>query len=235
MRIAICEDLTNDSDYLFNLLSEYFLKNSLVADIDIFSNSKDFIRNFKKYKYQIIFQDIYMDEFNGIDIAKSVRNIDDEVSIIFTTTSLEHGIESYQVDATYYIVKPVLMEELEKAMDKCQDIINLYARTIEVMENRKLINIRLKDINYVEAMRHNSIIYLKDNKLDINISFGKLSNKLNVYPFIITHRSYIVNLINVIDIDDNNFVMTNGDYVPISKTYREDVDKAFREFFWSNS
>lgn len=233
MRIAICEDIKADSQYLYSLIKEYLKINSLIADIDIYSSSKSFIENFEKDKYQIIFQDIYMDDFNGIETAKLIKQIDEEVSIIFTTTSLDHGIESYQVDATYYIVKPVLKDELTKSMLKCQDIIDCYAKTIEVMQNRQLINIRLKDINYIEAMGHNSIIYLDYDEIKINLSFGKLVKQLNNYPFIVSHRSYLVNLTNVIDKDENLFFMKNGDSVPISKTYSKEANDAFREFFWN--
>ena len=233
MRIAICEDIKADSQYLYSLIKEYLKINSLIADIDIYSSSKSFIENFEKNKYQIIFQDIYMDDFNGIETAKKKKKVDEEVSIIFTTTSLDHGIESYQVDATYYIVKPVLKDELTKSMLKCQDIIDCYAKTIEVMQNRQLINIRLKDINYIEAMGHNSIIYLDYDEIKINLSFGKLVKQLNNYPFIVSHRSYLVNLTNVIDKDENLFFMKNGDSVPISKTYSKEANDAFREFFWN--
>lgn len=234
MKIAICEDLLIDSTHLHNLIIDYSKMHGLDVKVDVFSNGEKFLKIFKAGDYQIVFLDIYMTEsgITGMDVAKTIRETDMDISIIFTTMSLEHGVSSYQVDANYYIVKPVSKAEFEKAMDKCKEKIEIYGKTIEFMVNRESMNIRLRDIYYLEAMFHNTIIYTNYGEFSPNIALSKLSDQLGGFPFIQCHRSYVVNLLHVSDMDSNSFTMSNGDIVPISKGLKKIAQSEFRKYFF---
>lgn len=234
MKIAICEDLKIDSEHIYKLIEEYAKVNRLNVDIDVYFNGEDFLKNFKPDLYQIVFLDIYMDKsgITGMDVAKKIRKTDADVAIIFNTMSLEHAVSSYQVDANYYIVKPVTKNEFNKAMDKCKEKINLYGTTIEIMVNRELIKICLKDIYCLEAMSHNTIIYTSHGDFSPNMTIGNLKDQLGGYPFISCHRSYIVNLLHVVDLDNNDFILSNKQRVPISKGLKKHAQDEFRKFFF---
>lgn len=234
MRIAICDDRMEDSARLSALLRDYLDENSLTADVELFTSGEALLEAALPGKYQIIFQDIYMDEngVTGMQAAEIIRERDDEVSIIFTTTSVEHGPQSYAVDAAYYIVKPVDTEKLRKALEKCRAQLDCYARTIEITVNRQPQRIRLRDIYYAEVFRHDALLRTVSGELKARMTFGELMELLGGFPFIPCHRSYVVNLAHVADLRGTDFIMKNGDNAPISKTYQEQAEKAFREFFW---
>jgi len=216
------------------MLGDYLAANSLDADIDIFHSGEELLAAFKPGKYQILFQDIYMEErsLNGIQTAEKIREIDDEISIIFSTTSEAHGVASYKLDAAYYIVKPVEKAEFEKALHKCREQINRYARTIEVTQNRKSVTIRLRDIYYAEVYAHNVLLHTTSGEVKISASLGEVKEKLGGTPFVTCHRSYIVNLSHVDEMLEYDFLMKNGGKVPIGRTYAQDVKEAFERYFW---
>ena len=236
MNIAVCEDLEDDSARLCVLLKGYLKTGGLVAAIDVFTSGEDLLKAFSPGKYQIIFQDIYLDKngISGMKVAEKIRERDSEVSIIFTTTSVEHGPTSYEVKADYYIVKPVDKERLGKALDRCRAQLDRYARTIEVSTNWQVMKIRLRDIYYAEVMKNNVILHTMSGAVVTRMSFGELLHKLEGSSFATCHRSYVVNLIHVADMRDNSFILKNGSQVAISRTYTESAKQAFREFFWES-
>lgn len=235
MKIAICEDIEEDIRHLNDLLSEYLKVNFLVAEIEIFKSGEQLLEHFEEGEFQIIFQDIYMKktELNGMETVKKIRNLDTDVAIIFTTTSIEHGIESYQVDATHYIVKPVLKEELTIAMRKCHEKIDLYAKYVAITKNRQKFRIRLCDIYYIEACQRHTFIYIKNSEFKINLPFHEfIKAYVSDYPFVPCHRSYVVNLSHISDLCEMDFVFKDKRRVPISKTFFKSAQDAFHKHFW---
>ncbi|WP_313164559.1 LytTR family DNA-binding domain-containing protein [Sedimentibacter sp.] len=231
MRIAICDDIKGDVVHLHELLKEYLYTNSLDADIDTFESGEALLSAFEPGKYQIIFQDIYMNGMTGMEVAEQIRETDKDVAIILTTASLEHGIASYKVNAAYYIVKPVEQTNLTQGMARCHEHVNQYAKVIEIMENRQSVRLRLRDIFYVESQKRACVFQTATEEIKTNSSIDKIAGQLNGFPFVRCHRSFIVNLLHVADMLNQDFVMESGAKVPISKSCHAAAKKAFKEFF----
>ena len=232
MRIAICEDRTEDVSRLSKLLVRCLRSEGLEADVDVFSSGEALLKSFKPGKYQIIFQDIYLkqDGINGMKTAERIRNIDDAVSIIFTTTSTEHGPTSYEVKADYYIVKPVDKERLEKALSRCKSQIDRYARTIDISTNWQSMKLRLKDVYYAEVIKNNVVFHTMTGAIVSRMTFADLLEKLDGSSFIHCHRSYVVNLVHAADIRDSSIILNNGAQIAISRTYEKQTKQAFKKF-----
>lgn len=231
MKIAICDDLEKDIARLSGILGEYLSANGLDADVDIFTSGEALIKAFQPGKYQIIFQDIYMGGMTGMQVCEKIRETDRDVSLILTTTSLEHGIASYKVNAAYYIVKPVDSAELAQAMEKCRSQIERFAKTIEVIENRQPVRIRLRDIYFVESQSRECVFTTASGEVRTNAAIDTMAERLGGFPFLRCHRSFIVNLLHISDMTQKDFVMDNGRTVPISKAYQVDSRKMFKEYF----
>jgi len=236
MRIAICEDLQKDRDRLTDLISDYINANGLEAEIDMFTSGEALLEAFLPGKYQMLFQDVYLDRngINGVQATEKIRETDSEVSIIFTTTNSEIGPASYDVSAAYYIIKPVEKDNLRKAMDKCRVQLDRYAKTIEVTVNRQPTKIRLRDICYVEVFRHNTLLHMTTGEVKTSAAFSELSQILSGGSFLLCHRSFIVNFVHVANMQDKDFIMKNGVRVPISNTYLDEAKKTFQAYFWED-
>ncbi len=99
MRIAICDDLKEDREYLSCALKEYFFENDMNMEVDIFRSGEEFLEKADSKNYDLMFLDIYMESITGVNVVRKVRETNSKSQIIFTTTSLEHGADSYEVDA----------------------------------------------------------------------------------------------------------------------------------------
>ena len=236
MRIAICEDHPGDSVRLRKLLTEYLKAGGLEASIEVFNSGEALLDAFSPGKYQIVFQDIYLDQngVSGMKAVEKIRETDSEVSIIFITNSLEHGPASYEVKADYYIVKPVDKERLEKALDRCHAQLDRYARTIEISTNRQAMKIPLKDIYYAEVIKNNIILRTSSGAIITRMTFTELLEKLTGSSFVPCHRSYVVNLLHVADMQGSDFILKDGVRVPVSRTYAERADQAFKRYIFDD-
>lgn len=232
MRIAICEDLPEDAARLREVLTHYLDINSLSADVDYFTSGEEFLAAFMPGKYHIIFMDIYMKEggLTGMQTAEKVREADQEAAVILTTNSNEFGIPGYKV-AVYYIVKPVEENEFAAAMGRCRTQVQQFAKTIEVMEDRQPVRIRLRDIYFIESLRRTCVFTLAAGEITAaNLLIEGLIEKVGGFPFCQCHRSYIINLVHVKDMLEKDFLLKNDRKVPISKTYQAEAYRAFKEY-----
>ena len=234
MKIAICEDNTKEARQLEEALTRYLEANSLSAEIDIFVNAEDFLSEFEPGKYQIIFMDIYLkkDGKTGMDAAIKVREADKNAALIFVTQTEDYLRAGYSV-AVFYIVKPIKQEDMNAAMEKCQIQIENFAKTIEIIVNRQLLKIKLRDIYFIESIKKACVfVFAAGQVTAVNMSMDTLlDDKFEGVPFVRCHRSYIVNLLYVKDISKNDFILENGNRVPIGRTYQAAMRKAYKEYF----
>ena len=108
MNIAIVDDLKTDSDRLVGFIDTYMKQHNLqYGTLDRFSSGEDFLGAFTPGKYDLSFLDIYMDGITGMETAKRIRQTDHDCRIIFITTSPEFAVESYNVNASFYLLKPI--------------------------------------------------------------------------------------------------------------------------------
>lgn len=149
INIAICDDIIEELE----MVSSYVSKN--IKDLDIpfkissFREGQDLIENINssKQNFDIIFLDIYMKFSNGIDIARRIRDSDKECKIIFITSSKEHAIDSYDVRALYYILKPINEEKLTNAIKIAVESLNKENKQVIIMNkkgNYRIPYIRVK-------------------------------------------------------------------------------------------
>lgn len=146
LKIAVCEDETDQRNRLLTLLDESSIKNTY----SVFENGEKLLKVFEQGKYDLILMDIYMDsELTGVEVIRLIREKDKNIPVAFVTTSKEHTLESYRLSAIKYIEKPYSKEILEDtlylALLKKQDVPSLL-----VQKNRSIQKIPFADIIYIE-------------------------------------------------------------------------------------
>lgn len=197
--------------------------------IDSFENaeaaSEFMLHNF----VDLVFLDIQMPGVNGIDFAK---NISKTTLVIFTTAYSEYALDSYEVDAIDYLVKPIEEDRLEKAVQKAityhslllseekENIEDVEAEHIFVKSERKFFKVNYSDILFIEGLKDYVIIQTEAKKI---ITKMYLKNILELLPqsiFFRINRSYIVNL-QQIESFDNNDVFIKAYEIAIGNSYRD--------------
>jgi DNA-binding LytR/AlgR family response regulator len=231
MNCIIIDDEATSRTIIGELCSSY--KNLNV--VEVFSNAIEAIKYLNQNKTDLIFLDIHMPDFNGFDF---IRTLKDPPFIILTTADAEFAIQAFEYDCIVdYIVKPIKPERFKKSIQKVEGKLNekVTATTTEkeklqtvddfyVNINKRLIKIDIQSIYLVEAK--GDYIYLKtDNKnYTVHSTLKKIEEKLPDHMFLKIHRSYIININKIIDIEDNS-VLIEKDIVPVSRSNRPELMK----------
>lgn len=175
----------------------------------------------------LIFLDIQMPKLTGVNFLK---NLTDPPLVIFTTAFPEYAIEGYELNVLDYLLKPISFERFFKAVVKAQSFLNLKTKKealqdepyFFVKSNQKLEKIIIGDILYIEALANYVIIYTKNKKHIVYMSFKGIESQLPRSLFLKIHKSFIV-AINAIQTIDNDEMILDGHTLPISKSYRPTV------------
>lgn len=177
----------------------------------------------------LIFLDIQMPGINGMEFARSIPK---HTLIIFTTAYSEYALDSYEVDAIDYLVKPIDPAKFRKAVDKAityhsllldeeeKSVENVEDDCIFVKSDRRYFKVNLKDILFIEGLKDYVIIQMDGQRIITHLSMKTMHNLLPQRTFLRINRSYIVNR-NHIDSFDNNDVFIKQHEIAIGNSYRD--------------
>lgn len=233
IKIAIVEDEEQASSTLKNMMEKYREENtpSSVFDISIFSSAEAFLADYRDY--EVIFLDIQMGGMNGMDAAREIRKRDENVMIVFVTNMSQYAIESYEVEAYDFILKPVtygnFFMKFRRILKKLahtsnEEYISLNTR----FETRK---VKIKDILYIESYGHNIIFHL-ENGDEIKITGTTMNDwekKLKDYYFIRINSGFLVNL-KYTSAVRGEYVQVKDKELHISRSKRQNLMTAFARY-----
>ena len=195
-----------------------------------------------------IFIDINMPDLNGMDFVRSlaIRPI-----IVFTTAYSEYAIEGYKVDAVDYLLKPFGLDDFRRAAEKVKKQFELEARsyqqtipatpalssepdnddTLFLKTEHRMVRISISGIKYIEGMSEYLKIHLEDQKpVVVLYSMKKLEERLPSY-FMRIHRSYIINLKKIQEVNKNRVILDAQTYLPIGDLYRDQFTDYLQQRF----
>ncbi len=231
LRIAICDDSEKERDNLTNILSESNIKNIC----DVFTSGEDFLSEYKANKYDLIFMDIYMEQQTGVEVVTEIRKIEEDIPVVFATTSKEHALDSYRLDVLKYLEKPLQKKHVEQvlklAKEKKENVPKL---TLQI--NSTIVNIPFSEIVYLEQEASKVSIYKTDREiLSFRAKLADLLEELDPESFFACHKSYIVNFEHVINLDKELliFEMSDGGSVYIRRNTLSQVRKAYENYLFS--
>jgi two-component system LytT family response regulator len=211
----LVDDNKKDLDTLQVLLKPY----NEIKIIAQTTNSTEAIEIITTHKPDLIFLDIYMPEMNGFQLLDTIKPLNLDPCIIFTTLYDEYAIKAIRYSAFDFLVKPIDREELANAIDRFKN--NSEAKTKDQIKNRldnwysnkklkfntqhNLIFIEPKDIIYLKAnCNYTSIIMANNNEELISTNIGTLEKQLPSPPFFRVSRSAIINTNYMQKVDKKN-------------------------------
>ena len=224
--------IIDDEPLAAGLLKSYAEKTPFLHLTGTYGSAIEAMRELREHPVQLLFLDIQMPELSGTEFAKILPN---ETKVIFTTAFQQYAIEGYKVSALDYLLKPISYDDFLRAANKALDTFNTaqrqqaceHDRFIFVKSEYKLVRVSLDDILYIEGLKDYVRIYLQDGqKLMSLMSMKKLEEYLPRPEFLRTHRSYIVHMSRVEQIDRFRIVF-GSEFLPISDSYKDDVMEYF--------
>lgn len=224
--------IIDDEPLAAELLASYANKTPFLRLTGTYNSAINGIKDLRDNPVDLLFLDIQMPEMGGIEFAKILPK---ETKIIFTTAFGQYAIEGYKVNAIDYLLKPISYEEFLKASTKALELFSTIHKQDTYRQDRfmlvksdyKLMKVALDDILYIEGLKDYVRIYLTDGEKIMSLmNMKKLEEYLPCPEFMRTHRSYIVNMSKITVIDRFRIVFGNT-YIPISDSYKEEVQTYF--------
>lgn len=181
----------------------------------------------------LLFLDIRMPQLSGIDFLKTLKR---PPKVVFTTAYSEYALESYELDVTDYLMKPIPFDRFLKAVNKAFPPGESKTETAAVAEekkgdaflyfraDRKMVKVMLQDILYIESMKDYIRVFTTNGTIITKQSITSVEEMLPEKEFIRVHRSYIVSL-NSIKTFTSELIEIDKAEIPIGKLYRNEVLK----------
>lgn len=204
---------------------------NLLATFDNALSTFSFLR---ENQVDLIFLDIQMDEFTGIQLLETLK---DPPYVILTTAYDEYALKAYELDVIDYLMKPIPFERFVKGVEK------VYARFLKekqqhktpaetssvsnssqpeytfIKSGNKTVKVYFKKILYIEGMRDYLQIHTEDSRIMTLLNFKSMQELLDPKKFVRVHKSYIIS-VDKIDYIENNTLKIGDKLIPVSNTYK---------------
>ena len=231
INVAVVEDSAEDLSNCLNLLNKYAEEKKITFDIQTFESGDAFLMRFKS-QYDFIILDINLSAMNGIDVARNIREKDEEVIIMFATNLAKYATTGYEVDAIDFVLKPLTyasfylrLERVIKKINKKQDAF------LVVPSDGGFNKINLNDVLYVEVISHDIIFHMQSgNNITTSGTLKKYEEKLKDIWFIRCNSCYLVNAHKIKRVEKLDIQLVNNETIAISHPKKKSFMESFRKY-----
>ncbi|MGJ8735625.1 LytR/AlgR family response regulator transcription factor [Zobellia laminariae] len=211
-----------------------------VADLDVvgeFDNAIDAIKFLNQQDVDVVFLDIHMPGFSGVDFVQTLKNCP---KVVLTTSDTEFAIAAYEYEAIVdYMVKPLTADRFQKSIQKVKSALKKQPdfvpglntnvgtgaqaeQDLYINIDKRLIKLHFNEILVVKAQGDYIDITTENKEYRVHTTLKKVKDKLPEKIFLQIHRSYIINFSKIIDIEDNS-VLIKKMVIPISRSNRPEL------------
>ena len=196
-----------------------------------FTKPGEALKHLRKFPADLLFLDIQMPSMTGINLYQSVPQ---DMMVIFTTAFSEYAVQSYDLSAIDYLLKPIRKERFLKAAEKAKEFFEYThhvgtptERSLFIRVNYELVKVNFDDILYVEGLSDYLKIHLSnDQTLVPRMTMKEIAEKLPTSEFIRVHRSFIVPKSNIKQVKSRSLTIPERE-IPVGVTYAEELAKLF--------
>ena len=228
MLIAICDDNSADAEKIrFSLMD-------ITQDLEMkcFSTGTELIESVKSgNNYSVLFQDVYLEKESGIEVAKSVKELSPDTQVIFVTSSLDHAIDAFKVQATDYLVKPCSEADIVKAFARVSVKMNTkYSVPVVINTGKEIHVFHTEKVIKIESDRHYTVICCSNNRTErLLINFSYVA-ELFGNKFIEIRRGLLVNPRFIEKISGVNVILADGSSYILPKAKKDAVTAKYIEY-----
>ncbi|CAM4366923.1 LytR/AlgR family response regulator transcription factor [Zobellia nedashkovskayae] len=211
-----------------------------VADLDVvgeFDNAIDAIKFLNQQDVDVVFLDIHMPGFSGVDFVQTLKNCP---KVVLTTSDTEFAIAAYEYESIVdYMVKPITANRFQKSIQKVKSALKKQPAAVPNVStnpgtgaqaeqdlyiniDKRLIKLHFHEILVVKAQGDYIDITTENKEYRVHTTLKKIKDKLPEKIFLQIHRSYIINFSKIIDIEDNS-VLIKKMVIPISRSNRPEL------------
>ena len=234
--------LVDDEELARDLLKEFLEPHTDINIIAEAGKGKEAVQLINEMKPDLVFLDVQMPGMDGFEV---IEKLDHSPAIIFSTAYDQYALKAFEKNAVDYILKPLDQERLNKAVERIRERIgedtdlkslleslksgeDNYPNSLFVQKSEKYLNLNIEDITYLEASGDYTVVSTSDDQFLSSSGISRVESKLNPEKFIRIHRSTIINLDHLKEIEkhfNGGLVVTmkNGKKFSVSRTYTKKI------------
>lgn len=229
LKIIACDDDVAFLDRLHRMIDRWSTETGTAVDVALVTRGEDLLARHAASRADIILLDMIMPLVNGMDTARELRQSDTAVRLVFLTSSPEFALESYEVRAFDYLLKPVAYERLAQLLDELSSMRPAATDELVTKTSFGYHALRLSDIEYAEARNKHVVFHLRDGRdIEALEPFRNIEDQLaKNASFFKCHRSYQVNLRNIDHFNRTDIVMRSGACIPLARSCKQGFQDAY--------
>ena len=237
LNFVLCDDNANAIEKLSKMLNSIIISHNLKGQITFTTtNPLDLLDYVKNNPTHVLLLDIDLkSSTTGLEIAEKVRKVDKSIYIIFVTGHFEFGMVAYKYKTFDFLQKPLTKERFEETILRLySDIFGDKSKYIR-LDNDKTV-IKENSIRFIKKEGMKVIFHTDTRDYETYSSFNKISDMLP-YNFVRCHKSYIVNMAKITDIDmtENSISFTKNDKCYIGPKYKNDFMEVLKNEYFTNN
>lgn len=223
--------IVDDEPKAIELIASYLAHFSKFELVSTFRNGLKALEFLNTNTVDVIFLDINMPHLSGLSLSKMISP---DTSIVFTTAYSEHALESYEVNAVDYLLKPISLDRFSKTITKLTNNINNTvttsdsegSKTIFIKSGLETHQINLDAIEYIQKDGNYINYFVNGKKIMGRQSIAEALSQLN-NNFFQVQKSYIVNFTKI-DSVSSDYVVIGENKIPIGSHFKSLVSSKFR-------
>lgn len=234
MRIAVVDDEKEAIRTLNDLLELSAKELGISVTIDGFADSASFLSAFSPDYYQIVFLDIYIDETDGLELAREIRVASESTMIIFCTTSRENMPEAFRFHAFDYLVKPISQERVSALLKDAQKVLPELTRYMTFLSNRREVRLPFSELVWTQSQGH--YLHIKARNGEEYTTRMTTKEFLELISgekrFLVVNKGIVVNMDQIRRIDKNSCSMTDGALFPIKVREAVQIEQQWQNYMF---
>lgn len=232
LKVCICDDDMPSLMTYSAAVKGCFQSFGVAAEVDTYSSAANLRSRLEKLSYNIIFLDIDMPKEDGIAFAKSLRNRNDTVPIIFVTAREDRMFDTFSVQPFGFVRKSRFLEDLNEAVRIFLETNpELTAEMVMFSTPSGDFQVNVKQIVFIESSLHAQYIHLNgQSAIETHSSMSNFESLLADKGFIRIHKGYIVNYRHIKRIENSDVRLTTGELLPLSRVKKKEVKSLWLEY-----
>lgn len=215
-----------DDDPVARTVIEHFVAD--VPELKLtasFEDAPSAIQSKEIGKADILFLDVEMPKMSGLEMLETMK---DAPLVVLVTSKSEYAVDAFQIDVVDYLLKPVTYARFLKSVNRCRAILESRIDPgdapdhVFVKSDGRLMKLELAHIEWVEAQRDYVLIHTTKQDFFIHSTMKRLADRLPSANFVRVHRSFIVRLNKIEDIEDGS-ILIGQKVIPVGASYRDEL------------
>jgi len=229
LRIGICDDEKVIHEIMTKAIEEYSRKSELDCSVTCYMSGVELIDSQDIEKLDVLFLDIEMPELDGVETAYKLNRVNNHFRIIMLTSKVERFKDAFKIGAFRFVTKPIEKSEVFEALDDVRNRM-FGMKMLELHRDGRVYSVLQRNIVYVMSDRTSTYVFTKKYDYRSDASLTWWENELDNRLFVRCHKSYIVNVSKIANIDKNGIQLITGERLPVARRRFAEVEQRLMEY-----